>query len=81
MYRIVHTIYEGDTPVVQHVFLGSTREQALQVYAAHKASDAFLSACDDQGVYRGNVFCRSVVYELPPGGGSAGVTGGGWWSG
>jgi hypothetical protein len=53
MHRIVHTIYEGDTPVVQHVFLGATRNRALQVYAAHKTSDAFLRGCDDRGVYHG----------------------------
>jgi hypothetical protein len=68
MYRIVHTIFEGQTPVVQHVFFGATRERAMEVYAAHRQSDSFLRECDDKGVWkgpRGDVQCSSQVYEIP----------------
>ena len=66
-WRVVAVTYEWDEdgsewlPVVRHELYGPTRKRALEVYAAHLRSDAFLRACVKSDVFAGRVRCRTRV--------------------
>lgn len=67
LYVVQVDIYEAATryayPVVQHRFLGKTQKEARGYHEAHRQADSFLRACEDRGVFQGDVRCRAVVSE------------------
>lgn len=48
-------------PIVQHQFLGRSREEAEGYHDAHRASDRFLRQCEDKQLFDGKVKCRAVI--------------------
>ena len=50
MWRIVHQTFEesvGDSyPVLEHIFYGKTRKEALRYYQSHLKSDEFFRDCE-----------------------------------
>lgn len=58
-------IYEeaaGDSyPVVQHVFRGKTRAEAMRYYRSHLHTDSFLRGCVERGRWR-DVSCSIDRY-------------------
>lgn len=62
---LVHRIYETevgtDYPVVEHRFFGSTQQQAIDVYNAHRRTDEFLRGCDDRRKW-GGIECVTTVH-------------------
>lgn len=67
LYAIQVDIYEAATayafPIVQHRFLGRSREEAARYHEAHRQSDSFLRECEDTELFKGQVRCRAVVSE------------------
>lgn len=63
MWVVYHQIFEPegplgyDHPILVHMFYGKTREDAIQIYQAHRKTDQFLKSCDDLGKWR-NVVCH-----------------------
>ena len=56
-------IYESKPyPVVRHIFIGKTKEEAMGYYKAHLKTDAFLAGCKD-GKYK-DIECRTEVEWL-----------------
>ena len=52
--------YESEVyPVVQHVFVGKTREEAQGYYDAHLKTDKFLAGCAN-GKF-GDITCRNEM--------------------
>jgi len=58
-------IYEKETwgnyPVVQHVFRGKTRAEAMRYYRSHLHTDFFLRGCVERGKWR-DVSCSFDRY-------------------
>jgi hypothetical protein len=65
LYVVRIDIFEPSAPypVVSHLFYGRTPEEARGNHAAHLQADAFLRACEEEGVYRGNVRCTARTTE------------------
>jgi hypothetical protein len=69
-FRVVALTSEWDgyawIPTVRHEMYGATRERALEVFAAHMQSDAFLRGCTTRQSYEGTT-CRteSIVEQIP----------------
>jgi hypothetical protein len=53
LWAYIVDIYEPSVgyhyPVVQHVFLGKTRQEAWGYYKAHLTTDEFLAGCVEKG--------------------------------
>jgi len=64
LWALFHDTFEGDAdyPVVRHVFLGKTPEEAQAIYDRHRSTDAFLRAADDAG--RMGEAVLTTEYEL-----------------
>ena len=69
LYAITVDIFEPSRPfpIVQHRFLGLTREEAEGYHEAHRKSDRFLRECEDKEAFSpqptavSTVKCRAVV--------------------
>ena len=55
----VDTYEAKDYPVVKHVFIGKTREEAQGYYEAHLETDKFLAGCE-KGKF-GDIVCRNEL--------------------
>lgn len=64
-FRVVALTSEWDgygwVPTVRHEMYGETHERALEVFAAHMESDAFLRGCTMRGSYE-RTTCRTESY-------------------
>lgn len=60
VWAVIHDIYEegNPIPVVRHIFMGQSQEEALGYYEAHRKTDAFLRSCDDRGRW-GGIDCKT----------------------
>lgn len=67
LYHVTVHIYEAAAeysyPVVTHIFMGKTRDEAWGYHAAHRRTDSFLKTCEDRGVFGQEVRCRAIVSE------------------
>ena len=84
IYDLVVSTFEeeGGTPVVTHVFHGSSPDQAKAFYRAHLKSDAFLRKCSKEGGQRfGNFTCHNKVVGMfeREAGRSLNIPGSGQW--
>lgn len=66
LYRLVHSIYEPEGagmryPILQHVFIGKTREEAIGYFDAHRKTDAFLRGCEERGRWQA-VKCVTTLH-------------------
>jgi hypothetical protein len=50
-------------PIVVHEFIGKDPHEAWGYHDAHLRADKFLSQCESQSLYQGQVRCRSSVTE------------------
>lgn len=55
LVKLVHEIYEGDTPypVVTHTFSGKSKAEAESYFNAHMETDRFLSAMEKKKTFKG----------------------------
>ena len=65
LWACVHRIYESEVgdayPVVEHVFYGRTRDEAVHYFHSHMKTDSFLRGCETKGRWDG-VKCRTESF-------------------
>ena len=47
--------------IVEHIFRGETKQEAIGYYNAHLRSDIFLRECTETGLFDGRVRCHSKM--------------------
>lgn len=73
-YQLVVDIYEKATkeayPVVRHIFVGKTKDEAQGYFGSHMKTDEFMRDCVKKGKWE-QVECRSVSHWIEPKGSRA----------
>lgn len=70
MYALIHDTFTGDSklPVVRHIFVGRTPEQAEEALETHMKTDSVARECTQRGNHGSRMLCnvkRAIVKVSP----------------